>query len=132
MTDESAKRYDTQVEVLFNGTANAIRRQALPQLREVFAKRDQRKLRLLDIGCGTSCFLDQVKQVWPRLPCIGLDLSEPYIRYAKRSLRRWSATKLLVGNAETIPIADASCDAVTGIFLFHELPPEVRRTVFRE
>ena len=46
MTDDSANRYDTQVEVLFNGTANATRRQALPQLREVFAGRDQRKLRL--------------------------------------------------------------------------------------
>jgi ubiquinone/menaquinone biosynthesis C-methylase UbiE len=132
MTEESAKRYDTQVEVLFNGTANAIRRQALPQLQEVFAGRDQRKLSLLDIGCGTSRFLDQVKRVWPRLPCIGIDLSEPYIRYAKRKLRRWSATKFVVGNAETIPIADASCDAVTSVFVFHELPPEVRRTVFRE
>ncbi|MER2266788.1 class I SAM-dependent methyltransferase, partial [Methylobacterium oxalidis] len=27
MTDDSAQRYDTQVEVLFNGSANAIRRQ---------------------------------------------------------------------------------------------------------
>jgi hypothetical protein len=64
MTDASAERYDTQVEVLFNGTANAIRRQALPQLREVFAGRDQRKLRLLDIGCGTGRFLDCLKQTW--------------------------------------------------------------------
>jgi hypothetical protein len=54
MTEESARRYDTQVEVLFNGTANATRRQSLPQLYEVFAGRDQRKLRLLDIGCGTG------------------------------------------------------------------------------
>ena len=38
MTDDSASRYDTQVEVLFNGTANATRRQALPQLHEVFAE----------------------------------------------------------------------------------------------
>jgi hypothetical protein len=30
MTEESAERYDAQVEVLFNGMANAIRRQALP------------------------------------------------------------------------------------------------------
>jgi hypothetical protein len=79
MTDDSASRYDTQVEVLFNGTANATRRQALPQLHEIFAGRDQRKLRLLDIGCGTGRFLDFLKQAWPRLPTLGLDMSGPYV-----------------------------------------------------
>jgi SAM-dependent methyltransferase len=74
MTDESACPYDTQVEVLFNGTANATPRQALPQLHEVFAGRDQRELRLLDIGCGTGRFLDFVKQAWPRLLALGLDI----------------------------------------------------------
>ena len=58
MTDNSAELYDTQVEVLFNGSANAIRRQALPQLHEVFAGRDQRKLRLMDVGCGTGRFFE--------------------------------------------------------------------------
>jgi ubiquinone/menaquinone biosynthesis C-methylase UbiE len=132
MTDDSAKRYDTQVEVLFNGTANATRRQALPQLHEVFAGRDQRKLRLLDIGCGTGRFLDFLKQAWPRLPALGLDMSEPYIRHAKRHLRRWSRMNLAVGNVESLPVPDESQDAVTSIFLFHELPPKVRRIVFRE
>ena len=132
MTDGSASRYDTQVEVLFNGTANATRRQALPQLHEVFAGRDQRKLRLLDIGCGTGRFLDFLKQAWPRLPAFGLDMSEPYIRYAKRHLKRWSRINLVVGNAELISAPDDSQDAVTGIFVFHELPPKVRRIVFRE
>ncbi len=87
MTDDSARRYDTQVEVLFNGSANATRRQALPQLHEVFAGRDQRKLRLIDIGCGTGRFLDFLKQAWPRLPALGLDMSEPYVKYAKRHLK---------------------------------------------
>ena len=53
MTDDSAERYDTQVEVLLNGAANA-RRQALPQLHEAFAGRDQRKLRLLVAAPGDS------------------------------------------------------------------------------
>jgi hypothetical protein len=130
MTDDSASRYDTQVEVLFNGTANATRRQALPQLHEIFAGRDQRKLRLLDIGCGTGRFLDFLKQAWPRLPTLGLDMSVPYVKYAKRHLKRWWRLNLTVGNAETLPVPDESQDAVTSIFLFHELPPNVRRIGF--
>src|SRR5271169_5828528 len=132
MTDESAERYDTQVEVLFKGTANAIRRQALPQLFQAFAGRDQRRLRLLDIGCGTGRFLDFVKQAWPRLWVHGLDMSEAYIRHAQRHLRGRSRTSFVVGKAEAIPAPDNSYDAVTGIFLFHELPPKVRRLVLRE
>jgi ubiquinone/menaquinone biosynthesis C-methylase UbiE len=118
--------------VFFTGTANAMRRQALPPLHQVFTQRDQRQLKLLDVGCGTGRFLDCAKQAWPRLPCLGLDLSEPYIREAKRHLTRWSWLNLVVGNGEAIPVPDVSQDAVTSIFVFHELPPDVRRTVFRE
>jgi ubiquinone/menaquinone biosynthesis C-methylase UbiE len=132
MTEDSAQRYDLQVEVFFTGTANAMRRQALPPLHQVFTQRDQRQLKLLDVGCGTGRFLDCAKQAWPRLPCLGLDLSEPYIREAKRHLTRWSWLNLVVGNGEAIPVPDVSQDAVTSIFVFHELPPDVRRTVLRE
>ncbi|HTV33815.1 MAG TPA: class I SAM-dependent methyltransferase, partial [Methylocella sp.] len=50
LSENSALRYDTQVEVLFGGMANLIRRQALPPLKEIFIGRDQRKLSLLDLG----------------------------------------------------------------------------------
>lgn len=132
LTEESAERYDTQVEVLFKGTANAMRRQALPPLAEIFAGRDPRKLRLIDIGCGTGRFLDFVKQAWPRLPTLGLDLSEAYIGHARRHLKRQPRSNLIVANAEAIPAPDNSCDAVTSIFMLHELPPKVRRTVIGE
>jgi ubiquinone/menaquinone biosynthesis C-methylase UbiE len=132
LTDDSAARYDTQVEVLFKGTANAMRRMALPELHEIFAGKDQRKLSLADIGCGTGRFLDFVKQAWPRLPVIGLDLSEAYLRHARAHLRRWSWARFAVGNAEALPLPDSSQDAVTSIFMMHELPPQVRRTVIAE
>jgi ubiquinone/menaquinone biosynthesis C-methylase UbiE len=132
LTEKSAELYDTQVEILFNGSANAIRRQALPQLHEVFAGRDQRKLKVIDIGCGTGRFIDALKQVWPRLPVLGIDLSEAYVRHARRYLRRWSRVALGVAKAESLPVADNSQDALVSIFLFHELPPKVRRAVLRE
>ena len=132
MTDESARRYDTQVEVLFKGTANATRRQALAPLHEVFAGRDQRHLRILDVACGTGRFLDFVKQTWPRLPALGIDMSEAYIAEAKRHLKRWCWINLIVANGEALPVPNESQDAVTSIFMIHELPPKVRRNVFRE
>ncbi len=118
--------------MLFKGTANATRRQALPPLAEVFAGRDQRRLRLLDLGCGTGRFLDFCKQAWPRLPALGIDMSEAYVGEAKRHLRHWCWINLIVAKGEAMPVPNASQDAVTSIFMFHELPPKVRRTVFRE
>ena len=132
LTEKSAELYDTQVEVLFNGSANAIRRQALPQLHEIFAGHDQRKLRVIDIGCGTGRFIDAIRQVWPKLPVLGIDLSEAYINHARRRLHRLSRVHLSVANAESLPVANESQDALISIFLFHELPPKIRRVVFRE
>jgi ubiquinone/menaquinone biosynthesis C-methylase UbiE len=59
-------------------------------------------------------------------------MSEPYIRHAKGELKRWSRTSFVVGKAEAMPVPDNSQDAVTGIFLFHELPPKIRRLVLNE
>ncbi|HEY1364522.1 MAG TPA: class I SAM-dependent methyltransferase [Xanthobacteraceae bacterium] len=132
MTEDSAQRYDTQVEVLFKGTANATRRQALPPLAEAFAGRDQRRLQFLDVGCGTGRFLDFFKQAWPRLPAVGLDLSEAYVVEARQHLRRACWIDCVVGKAEALPFADESQDAVGSIFLFHELPPRLRSEVFGE
>src|SRR6516165_239608 len=132
MTEESAQRYDTQVEVLLNGSANATRRQALPPLHELFAGRDQRRLRAVDVGCGTGRFLDCLKQAWPRLPAVGVDLSESYVAEARRHLKRWCWIDVVVAKAEAMPLADASQDAVTSGFLCHELPPKIRRPALRE
>src|SRR5689334_19418209 len=132
MTQDSARRYDIQVEVLFKGSANAIRRQALVPLHEIFAGRDQRRLSLLDVGCGTGRFLDFVKQSWPRLPASGLDMSEAYVAEARQHLRRCLALRLLVADATRIPLPKASQDAVTCIFTFQELPPDGRRLAMGE
>lgn len=132
MSAESARLYDTQVEVLFNGTASAMRRQILAPLAMFVRGRDQRRLRLLDLACGTGRFLAQLADAFPRLAACGVDLSEAYVAEARRHLARRPRVGLAVAAAERLPFAAASFDAVTAVFLFHELPPKVRGRVAGE
>src|SRR6516162_2032773 len=130
LSGASAERYDHQVEVLFGGAAAAMRRQALVPLKAALARCPMAKL--LDVGCGTGHFLREVKANYPRLEATGLDLSPYYLAVARRELRSWSRAPLVVGAAEAMPFADGQFDAITFIYLFHELPPGVRWAVVSE
>jgi ubiquinone/menaquinone biosynthesis C-methylase UbiE len=132
MTEESARLYDLQVEVLFLGAANAMRRQALVPLAEAIRGRDQRGLLYADIACGTGGFLVQARQAFPRLPAFAFDLSEPYLRETSRRLGRRPMLQPVLAKAEALPLPGASLDLATAIYLFHELPAEVRRAVAKE
>jgi ubiquinone/menaquinone biosynthesis C-methylase UbiE len=132
LTEESARLYDMQVEVLFSGAANAMRRQALVPMAEALKGRDQRGVSYADIACGTGAFLLQVRQAFPRLPAFAIDLSEAYVAETMRRLGRRPKIQPVVAKAEALPLPDATLDLATAIFLFHELPPEVRRDVARE
>ena len=132
LSEESARLYDVQVETLFYGSAAAMRRAGLAPIAEFLRGRDQRQAALLDVACGTGRFLRQVRLAFPALKLTGLDLSRPYLKEAGRHLGGLRPAELIIGNAEEIPLPDASQDIVTCIFLFHELPPEVRRRVTTE
>ena len=132
LTEESARLYDMQVEVLFSGTANAMRRHCLVPLATYLKGRDQRTVRLLDVACGTGRFLRSALEASPRLDVRGMDLSEAYVAEARRHLADFPRAKLHVANAEALPFEDESLDVVSAIYLFHELPPEVRGTVTAE
>lgn len=132
LSEKSAKLYDFQVETLFAGAADAMRRQALVPLYHVLIGKDQRKTELLDVACGTGSFLTFVKENYPRLKVTGLDLSPDYLREAETSLKSWRDVTLRKANAEHMPFDDESFDIVTSIYLFHELPPYVRSVVAKE
>jgi len=131
LTEESAKLYDIQVEVLFSGTANAMRRQCLVPIANFLRHKDQRRMALLDVACGTGRFLRFVAQAFPRLTLTGSDLSEAYLAEARDHVKPYKA-HFKAAEAEALPFADASFDIVTSIYLFHEVPPPVRRDIARE
>jgi ubiquinone/menaquinone biosynthesis C-methylase UbiE len=132
LTEGSARLYDVQVETLFMGAAGPMRRSALASIARFMAGRDQRQTALVDVACGTGRFLRQVRLAYPAMRLKGLDLSRPYLDEARRQLRGLRGAELIEGAAETMPLESASADIVTSIFLFHELPPEVRRAVTAE
>jgi ubiquinone/menaquinone biosynthesis C-methylase UbiE len=132
LTEESARLYDVQVETLFMGAAGPMRRTALAPIAEFMQGRDQRQVALLDVGCGTGRFLRQVRMAYPALNLRGLDLSRAYLAEAHRFLAGLRTVELIEAAAETMPLADASQDIVASIFLYHELPREVRRRVTAE
>ncbi|MBS0541713.1 MAG: class I SAM-dependent methyltransferase [Proteobacteria bacterium] len=132
LSEDSAALYDTQVEVLFTGAADVMRRRALRPIAEWLAGRNQRDLRGLDVGCGTGRLLAFVHEAWPGLRLSGLDLSAPYLGEARRVIGRTARVKLIEGAAEALPFADKSLDLVFSSFLLHELPPDVRLAALRE
>ncbi|HPV25044.1 MAG TPA: TAXI family TRAP transporter solute-binding subunit, partial [Casimicrobium sp.] len=73
-----------------------------------------RRVRYLDLACGTGRFLAQALQAFPRLPATGLDLSPAYADAARAQVTPWPQADVIVGNAEALPFADASLDAMKG------------------
>lgn len=133
LSDASAARYDHQVEVLFTGGADAMRRQALVPIGDwLRAHGGAEGRRHLDIACGTARFLHDLKRAHPGLSVAGLDLSDAYLRRARRVLRRFPDIALTQGLAERLPAASGTVDLVTSVYLFHELPRTVRRAVAAE
>ena len=132
LSEDSAEIYDFQVEVLFNGATDAMRRQALLPIGDFLRSKRQADLRLLDVATGTGRFLQAIKQNYPRLPVVGADLSGAYLKKAKTALRPWSWTDLVLANAEALPFPDHSHDVVTSVYLLHELPKGARHRAVGE
>lgn len=126
LSDHSAALYDTQVEVLFTGAADVMRRRALAPIATWLAGRSQRDLRGLDVACGTGRLLAALHGAWPGMKLTGIDLSRPYLDEARRLVGRTARVKLDEAAAEALPFADASLDLVVSSFLLHELPKEIR------
>jgi ubiquinone/menaquinone biosynthesis C-methylase UbiE len=130
LSERSARTYDVEVEFLFWGAADVMRRMALPALGELKTKE---RPRVLDIACGTGRFLQIINALLPHARLYGVDLSPHYISRARENLREVpGGVGLLVENAEQLPLESNSFDAATSVFLFHELPHDARRNVMRE
>ena len=137
LSEHSANLYDLQVEILFNGTADPMRRRLLAPLLRGLRSSTSRlasQVRVLDLATGTGRTLRQIRAALPQAQLVGLDLSTAYLRQANQWLSQLPGElpQLVQGNAEATPFGPATFQAITCVFLFHELPGEARQRVLAE
>ena len=137
LSDFSASIYDLQVEILFNGSADAMRRRIIKPLKEGlknFNNRRKSSLKILDVATGSGRTLKQLRGAFPKEKIMGLDLSGSYLKEASRYVSDLDGDliELIKGNAEELPFEDNSLQGISCVFLFHELPRTIREKVLKE
>jgi len=132
LSETSADLYEHQVEILFRGIADAMRRMVIPPLGRRFGRTDGRGLHFLELasGCGTATRF--VARAFPEARITCVDLSHPYLRAARERLGSFERIGFMQGDAADLDLRDERFDAVFSVFLFHELPMDERVRVLAE
>jgi ubiquinone/menaquinone biosynthesis C-methylase UbiE len=88
--------------------------------------------RVLDVGCGTGLFLEQLSREHAGLELHGVDLSAHMLAVAQRGARdrRSPAPELVLGSVYELPFDDASFDVVLNTISCHFYLEQVH--AFRE
>lgn len=126
LSEESANLYEHQVELLFVGGADAMRRMCIEPMVKHLKKGSGK---ILEIGCGAGSATQFLPLVFPKAEIMAVDISEPYLKLAEKRVK---GVKFEHALAENLAFEDASFDVVCSTFLFHELPKAIRQKVLLE
>lgn len=155
MSQDSADIYETSTETLFLGGQDTMQRTALVPLmtfvNEVKKTKQQKPLKVLEVGCGTGRFLTFVRDNLPLdSECTAIDLSPFYLSNARDNDKNWISIRKRVeatsGNpdiqinpatfvqakGEDLPFEDEEFDVVISMYLFHEIPRDIRAQISSE
>lgn len=127
-SEASARRYDHQVEILFSGTAGAMRRMILPVLKSNSLGEGH----WLELGCGAGSATRPVLETFPKAKVTALDLSAPYLKIAQENLRSYPNVDFLQGDLTNLDFKNETFNVVYTVFVLHELPKPERAALVRE
>jgi len=130
LSEDSAEIYDHQVDMLFSGSTDAMRRSLLKPL-SAHLKR-KKKFKILEIGCGAGSFTQFLAKTFTEATITAVDLSPPYLKKAQDNLSSFSNINFHVGKGEELDFKSETFDAVVSVFLFHELPLKIREDLIKE
>jgi len=125
LSDFSASIYDLQVEILFNGSADSMRRRIIKPIKEgleIFRDRKKSSIKILDVATGSGRTLKQLRAAFPKEKITGIDLSDSYLKEASRYISDLDGDliQLIKGNAEELPFENDSFQCISCVYLFHE------------
>jgi ubiquinone/menaquinone biosynthesis C-methylase UbiE len=88
---------------------------------------------ILDLGCSVGMSTFALQELYPSANVTGVDLSPYFLAVAQYNCRQRNA-KINWRHAasESTGLADASFDLVSACLMFHELPQEASKQIFRE
>ena len=120
-----------------------MQRQGLVPLAEFMASRHEAETKLLEVACGTGRFHTFLKDNYPQMETVATDLSPNYVAAARDNLRYFrefskhkgrpiAPVECVAAAAESLPFGDEEFDVVVSVYLFHELPAEIRRQCVKE
>lgn len=99
-------------------------------IRRIRARCGDRPIRVLDVGCGTGQFGEQLLKALPNARVIGLDLVSEMLR---RGRPRWEAHRGLLDPVQAdgghLPFASGTFDIVTCANSFHHYPDQQRAVI---
>ncbi len=130
LSEKSAALYEHQVEILFRGLANPMRRRLIKPIKDKM--KSKKKIKILELGSGTGVFTRLLAETFPQSQIIAVDLSPHYIKYSKEKSLDYKNIDFMVADAEHLPFKDESFDVVVSVFLYHELPFKNRKNILAE
>lgn len=128
LSPHSANLYEHQVEMLFSGTADAMRRLVIPPIKAHHGA----PLKILELASGTGRSSRFVKLAFPKARLTITDLSAPYLKYAQAQMKNFDKVDFLQADATQLSFKDEQYDVVFSVFLHHELPQTQREASFSE
>lgn len=149
MSKRSADVYETSTETLFLGRQDAMQRTSLPPIVKYAKEKvsNEEPLKILEVACGTGRFMTFIRDNLPlNAECTAVDLSPYYLDAARDNDAYWrkyrreeesrkgnamskdgiKPLRLIQAQAEDLPFQDESFDIVVCVYLYHELPQEIR------
>jgi ubiquinone/menaquinone biosynthesis C-methylase UbiE len=130
LSKDSAELYNHQVDILFRGTSDAMRRLMLEALSKFY--KSNRRLKIIEVACGTGVSTRPLALTYKNSKIHAVDLSKDYIEFAKED-QDFENVKYSVSSGEDLKsVKDCSLDVWCSTYLFHELPKEVRKEVIQE